>query len=151
MRQLIRYGAVALVLLLGPGCGQELTVEQQIIAVIREMEARVEAGERRPFMAHIHPDFAAQNGAMNRDQVRALLVTQLNRYKRLQAQLFPIAVEQTGADEATARFRALVTGGPNWIPESGQVYAFETRWLRVDGDWLLLAADWDPVPLEEVL
>jgi outer membrane murein-binding lipoprotein Lpp len=151
MGRLIRHGAAVLALLLVSGCGQELTVEQQIIAVIREMEARVEAGERRPFMTHIHPEFTAQNGAMNRDQVRALLVTQLNRYKRLQAQLLPIRVEQTGADEATARFRALVTGGPGWIPESGQVYAFESRWLRVDGDWLLLAADWDPVPLEEVL
>lgn len=151
MRRLICYGAVLLALLLASGCGQELTVEQQIIAVIREMEARVEAGERRPFMAHIHAEFTAQRGAMNREQVRALMVTQLNRYQRLQAQLFPVSVERTGADEATARFRALVTGGPNWIPESGQVYAFETRWLRVDGAWLLLAADWDPVPLEEVL
>ncbi|MCW8872845.1 MAG: hypothetical protein OQK01_09545 [Xanthomonadales bacterium] len=132
-------------------CGGQLTVEQQIIAVIRDMEARIEAGERRPFMAHISEDFSGQNDSMNREQVRALMIMQLNRYQRLQGQLFPIQVIETGEGTASAHFRALVTGGPNWIPESGQVFAFDTQWRRVDGEWLLTAADWDPVPLEEVL
>jgi len=132
-------------------CGKQLTVEQQIIATIREMEARIEDGERRPFMEHISEDFSGQGGRMNREQVRALMIMQLNRYQRLQAQLFPIRVEDTGGDTAAANFRALVTGGPNWIPENGQVFEFDTRWRRVDGEWLLTAADWSPVPLEEVL
>jgi hypothetical protein len=132
-------------------CGQQLTVEQQIIATIREMEARIEAGERRPFMQHISDDFSGQGGSMNREQLRALMIMQLNRYQRLQGQLFPIRVEQTGDDTASANFSALVTGGPNWIPENGQVFEFDTRWRKVDGDWLLIAADWDPVPLDEVL
>jgi hypothetical protein len=132
-------------------CGEKMSVEQQIIAVIRDMEARIEAGERRPFMAHISEDFSGQNGSMNREQVQALMIMQLNRYQRLQGQLFPIQVIETGEETASARFRALVTGGPNWIPESGQVFAFDTQWRRVDGEWLLTAADWDPVLLEEVL
>ena len=132
-------------------CGQQLTVEQQIIATIREMEARIEAGERRPFMDYISDDFSGQGGRMNREQVRALMIMQLNRYQRLQGQLFPIQVEDTGDDTASANFRALVTGGPNWIPENGQVFEFDTSWRKVDGDWRLIAADWDPVPLEEVL
>ncbi len=133
------------------GCGQELSVEQQIIATIREMEAHVEAGERRPFMAFIAEDFRGQNGSLNRDQLRALLVMQLNRYQQLQAQLMPIRVQETGPDTATAVFSALVTGGPGWLPESGQVFEFDTRWRKVDGDWLLVSADWDPATLEEVL
>ena len=132
-------------------CGQQLTVEQQIIATIREMQARIEAGERRPFMAYIADDFSGQSGSMNREQLRALMIMQLNRYQRLQGQLFPIRVEDTGDGTASAHFRALVTGGPNWIPESGQVFEFDTRWRKDGSDWLLTAADWDPVPLEEVL
>jgi hypothetical protein len=130
-----------------PGCGQELTVEQQVIAVIREMEARIEAGERRAFMAHISEDFSGQNGSMNREQVRALMIMQLNRYQRLQGQLFPIQVIEREEGLASAHFRALVTGGPNWIPENGQVFEFETHWRRVDGDWLLYSANWQPVSL----
>jgi len=132
-------------------CGQQLTVEQQIIAAIREMEARIEAGERRAFMEYISDDFSGQGGRMNREQVRVLMVMQLNRYQRLQGQLLPIQVEDYGDGTAAANFKALVTGGPNWIPESGQVFEFDTRWRKDGSEWLLTAADWNPVPLEEVL
>jgi hypothetical protein len=145
-----RPWALVLVTLLA-ACGAQLTVEQQIIAVIREMEVKIEAGERRPFMAYLAEDFSAQNGSMNRDQVGAFLLMQLNRYKRLQGQLFPIHVEETGDATASARFKALVTGGPGWLPESGQVFEFETQWVRRDGEWLLLAADWTPKTIDEVL
>jgi hypothetical protein len=132
-------------------CSQPLTVEQQVIAAIRQMEEKIENGERRAFMEHVADGFTAQSGRMNRDQVNALVVFQLRRYERLQAQLFPIRVTETGPEEATARFRALVTGGPGWIPESGQVYDFSTAWRRIDDRWLLVGADWTPVPLDEVL
>jgi hypothetical protein len=132
-------------------CSQPLTLEQQIIATIREMEAKMEAGERRRFLGHISEDFTGQDGAMTREQVRALVVFQLNRHKSLQAQLFPIHVAESGEDTATADFRALVTGGPNWIPENGQVYDFETHWRLVDDEWYLYAANWTPVALDEVL
>jgi hypothetical protein len=129
------------------GCGDELTVEQQVIATIRDMEASIEAGERRAFMAHVSDDFTGQGGSLNREQLRALLIMQLNRYQRLQGQLFPIQVADNGDGTASARFRALVTGGPNWIPESGQVFEFETHWRRVDGEWMVHIASWTPVPI----
>ena len=132
-------------------CGDSLTVEQQVIATIRNMEAHIEAGERRPFMDYVAEDFRGQGGSLNREQLRALMIMQLNRYQKLQGQLFPIRVEETGEGTATASFRALVTGGPRWIPESGQFFEFETQWRRDNGDWQVIAADWTPVPLEEAL
>lgn len=132
-------------------CDQPLTVEQQVIHTIREMEAKIENGERRPFMAHIAQDFTAQNGRMNRDQVRTLVVFHFKRYERIQGRLFPIEVAETGPGTAEARFRALVTGGPDWIPDAGQVYDFETWWRLEEGDWLLQAANWNSVELDEVL
>jgi hypothetical protein len=138
-------------LALAASCSQPLTVEQRVIHAIREMEAKIESGERRAFMEHIAEDFTAQDGRMNRDQVRALVVFQLQRYERLQGQLFPISVAETGPGTATAGFRALVTGGPGWIPESGQVYDFETAWRLEGEDWLLASANWKPVPLDQVL
>lgn len=132
-------------LALAAGCDAELTVEQQVIATIREMEARIEAGERRPFMAYISEDFRGQGGSLNREQLRALLIMQLNQYQRLQGQLLPIQVEETGEDTATSRFRALVTGGPGWIPDSGQLFEFRTGWRRTDGEWQVVSADWEPV------
>lgn len=149
-----RSSLLILVFLLLAGlsaCSQPLTVEQRIIATIREMEAKVENGERRPFMEHIAEDFTGQGGALTREQTRAMFIYQLNRHERLQAQLFPIHVTESSENTATADFRALVTGGPNWIPESGQVFDFETHWRLVDDEWYLYAASWTPVALEEAL
>jgi hypothetical protein len=135
----------------GVGCSKPLTTEQQIIAVIREMEARIEAGERRPFMNHVAEEFSGQNGKVNRDELRGLVIYQLNRYQRLSAQLFPIRVTETGDGLASARFRALITGGAGWLPENGQIYQFETQWSKAGGDWMVIAATWTPVPLEDVI
>ena len=132
-------------------CSKPLTVEQQVISVIREMETRIEDGERRPFMNHISAEFDGQNGQLNHDQLRAMVIYQLNRYKRLHAQLFPIRVTETGENAAKAEFKALITGGPRWVPENGQIYEFETHWLKQDGEWLLNSANWTPTPLEEIL
>jgi len=132
-------------------CDKPLTVEQRVIATIREMETRIEAGERRAFMAHVAEKFTGQDAVMNREQLNAMVLFQLNRHKRLQAQLFPIRVSETGQGSATATFKALITGGPNWIPDSGRMVEFETRWILVDDEWLLQSANWTPVALDEAL
>jgi len=141
-----------LLLLAGPfACSKPLTIEQQVIAVIREMETRIEAGERRPFMSHVTEDFEGQNGRLTRDQLRALVIYQLNVHQRLHAQLMPIRVSETGENSASATFKALVTGGPGWIPKNGQVYDFDTHWRLEGGEWMLYQANWTPTPLDEIL
>lgn len=132
-------------------CSRPLTVEQQIIAAIREMETRIENGEPRQFIGHVSENFSGQNGQLNRQQLRGLVIYQLNRHQRLHAQLFPISVNETGEETASAKFRALITGGPGWIPDQGQLYDFETLWRYQGGEWKLTSANWNPVPLDEVL
>ena len=126
-------------------CSPPLTVSQQIIAAIREMETRIENGERRPFMDHVAEDFSGQNGQLNRQELRGLVIYQLNRHQRLHAQLFPISVTETSEETASAEFRALITGGPGWIPDQGQLYDFETLWRYEGGEWKLTYAVWKPV------
>jgi hypothetical protein len=132
-------------------CSQPLTIEQIIISRIRTMEAQLEDGERRRFMTNFSEDFRAQNGQMTRDQLRAYVVLQLNRYKKLEARLFPITVQQVSESEVTAKFNALVTGGPGWIPEDGQLYEFNTHWRLVGDEWLLTAAQWEPIAVGELM
>ena len=148
-----RHICLLLILLLTAvvSCSKQLTVEQQVIAVIREMETRIEDGERRPFMSHVSGDFSGQDGRVTHDELRAMVLLQLNRHQRLHAQLFPIRVTADSEESAKATFRALITGGPGWLPDSGQVYDFETQWSKQSGDWMLHSANWTPVPLDEVL
>jgi hypothetical protein len=133
------------------GCSPPLTVSQQVIATIREMEIRLENGERRPFISLVAEDFNGQNGQLNRQELQRLVIYQLNRHQRLHVQLFPISVTETSGETASATFRALITGGPGWIPDQGQLYDFETLWRYEGGEWKLTSADWTPVPLDKVL
>jgi hypothetical protein len=140
-------GVMAVLLSFGlllTACSKELTVEQQIIAAIRDMEARIEEGERRPFMAHVAEDFVGQNGAMTVQQLNAMVLFQLHRNQRVRAQLLPIHVTSDGPDRAEARFDALITSGPGLIPDQGQKFEFLTLWQRREDEWLLVGASWQP-------
>lgn len=136
-----RFCSVVLVVLAG-ACSPPQSVEQQIVAEIRAMEEEIEAGERLNFISHVADDFRGQGGAMNREQLRAYIVLQYGRYESVEARILPITVREISETEASAEFRALLTGGPDWIPEDGGLYRIETLW-RLEGDeWLLTAADW---------
>lgn len=142
--------AIVLTVLLA-ACAEPPTVEQQIIAVMRDMEQRLESAERRPFMNHVAGDFTAQDGAMNRDQFNAMVLYYIHRYKRLQAQLLPIRVNAIGDAAAEARFRVMLTGGERWVPDAGQLYEVKTTWRREEEDWLLVSARWDAVTLDRLM
>jgi hypothetical protein len=141
-------GVVAGLLL--ASCGESLTVEQQIIATIRDMEVAAEAGEHLEFMGFVADGMQAQHGDMDRRAFHRFMIFQLNQHRRLQAKFFPIHVRELGAGRAEADFHVLVTGGGGLLPESGQVYAVETAWLADGGGWLLEMANWEPVQLPDI-
>lgn len=132
-------------------CSQPLTVEQQVITVIRDMEASIEAGKRRDFMEHVSEDFTGQGAIDNRDQLNAMILYQFGRHKKIQAQFLPIRVTPTMTGEAEAFFRVLLTGGDGLLPDSGQMYSMVTRWREDDGDWMLVSARWKTVAMEALL
>lgn len=131
-------------------CGEELSVEQQIIATLRNMETAAEEGEHFEFIGYVADDFSGQQGTMDRREFHRFMIFQINQNRRLQAQFFPIFVQESGEDMASAHFRILVTGGAGLLPERGQLFEVETEWARSGGDWLLLAADWKPVQFTDL-
>jgi hypothetical protein len=133
------------------GCEDRRTVDQQVIAVIKEMEENGEAGRRGAFMDRVHPAFTGQQGAMTRKDFQRFMVLQWNQNSRLHARLLPIQVTDDGDEQASARFKVLVTGGRGFIPERGQVFEVFTIWQREGGDWLLFRADWKPVDFQEIV
>ena len=143
-----RIGGALLALLLLSACGDEPTVEQQIIGVITEMEQLAEEGKRGAFMSRVAGDFSGQLGVLTRDEFRRFMIMQWNQNLKLHAQLFPIRVRKLGRGMAAANFKALITGGRGLIPERGQLYQIETTWKKDGDDWLLVSAKWDPVRLD---
>jgi len=142
-----RFTALVFVFMLLAGCGKELTVEQQIIATLRNMEVAAEQGEHFEFMEYIADSFNGQQGSMDRREFHRFMIFQINQNRRLQAQFFPIFVKETGENQASANFKILVTGGGGLLPERGQIFQVDTAWVRPDGDWLLQNANWKPLDL----
>ena len=141
--------SVVLAALLLASCSDELTVEQQVIATLRNMEYAAEEGQHLEFMTYVADSFSGQQGSMDRREFHRFMIFQINQNRRLQAQFFPIFVNETGEDSASAHFRLLVTGGAGLLPESGQLFEVETHWLRDGGDWDLTEANWEPVRLPD--
>jgi len=131
-------------------CGKKLTIEQQIIATLRNMETAAEEGRHLDFMENVSDDFSARQGSMGRLDFHRFMIFQINQHRRLQAQFFPIYVSETGDDTASAHFKLLVTGGAGMLPERGQLFEVETKWVQDGGDWLLSEADWEPVRLPDL-
>lgn len=138
-----------LAVLLVTACSKKLTVEQQVIATLRNMEYAAEEGQHLDFMTYIADSFSAQQGSLDRREFHRFMIFQINQHRRLQAQFFPIFVNETGEKNATAHFKILVTGGAGLLPDSGQLFEVETEWVQEDGDWLLNRADWEPVRLPD--
>lgn len=140
-----RVAFAAFVFLLVQACGSEPTLEQQIIAVINEMEENAETVERRDFMSRIDESFVGQEGELDRDSFQRFMFYQWSQNQRLHAQLFPITVVRQGVNSAGASFKVLVTGGPNLLPDRGQLFDVTTSWVNREGRWLLVRADWAPI------
>ncbi len=144
----IMIGVVLAVLLLA-GCSEELSVEQQVIATLENMEQSAEEGKHFDFIGYVADDFSGQSGFMDRREFHRFMLLQMNENRRLRAQFFPIHVQENGQAGASAQFNVLITGGGGLLPERGQLFAVETDWIRDGGDWLLSKADWEPVDLPQ--
>jgi hypothetical protein len=141
--------SAVLVALLLNACSDNLSIEQQIIASLRNMEAAAEDGQHLEFMGYVAESFAGQQGSLDRRGFHRFMIFQINQNRRLQAQFFPIYVQATGIDQASAHFNLLVTGGGGLLPDKGQLFEVETNWVLNNGDWLLNRADWKAVQLPE--
>lgn len=142
------FGAILALMSLA-ACSEKLSVEQQIIATLRNMEYAAEEGQHLEFMTYIADSFGGQQGSMDRREFHRFMLFQINQNRRLQAQFFPIYVRESGVDMASAHFKLLVTGGAGLLPERGQLFEVETHWQRDGGDWLLHGADWEAVQLPD--
>jgi hypothetical protein len=141
--------STVLTVLLITSCGKEPSVKQQVIATLRNMEYAAEEGQHLDFMTYIADSFSGQQGSLDRREFHRFMIFQINQHRRLQAQFFPIFVNETGTDMASAQFKLLVTGGAGLLPESGQLFEVETAWIYSGGDWLLSSAQWQPVQLPD--
>ena len=125
------------------GCSQA-SPEQAVRAQVTALQAAIDARNAGDVEALLAEDFVGNEG-IDRRGARQLAAAVFLRHRDVAAEVGPVSVELRGEGDAIARFSVLATGrSGGLLPESGQVYQFETGWRLVDGEWKLLSASWTP-------
>lgn len=117
--------------------------EEQIRNELDEAVTAIKARKPREVIAHLTEDFLGQQ-RMTQDQVRAFMVAQFFRNQNINIVITGLKINVTG-DSAEVNFRAVLSGGQNWLPDRLDYYEINSGWVKQGGDWLIQRADWKPV------
>lgn len=137
-----RFVALALLLaLFSMGCARPAP-EQEVRARLQALQAAIDARDAAAVEALLAEDFIGNEG-LDRRGAKRMAAGLFLRYRDVAASLGSVEVELRGDADAVARFNLLATGGSGGLlPRRGQVYAVETGWCYIDGDWRLRSARW---------
>jgi hypothetical protein len=117
--------------------------EEKIRNVLSEIEAAVQKRQTKPVLKHLSKEFTGPEGMKTR-QIRQLMAAHYFRNRNIQVVVAGLRIKIMGID-ADVRFNAATTGGASMLPERLQYYDVETTWRKLDGDWLIVRANWTPV------
>ncbi len=118
--------------------------EQAVRAQVDALQVAIDKRDAGDIQALLAEDFVGNQG-LDRRGAKQLAAAVFLRHRDVAAKVGPVSVELRGEGDAIARFSVLATGGSGGLlPDSGQVYQFETGWRLVDGEWKLLNATWTP-------
>lgn len=132
---------VATGVLLAGSCARQAP-EAAVRAQVQALQGAIDARDAGAVRALLTDDFIGNDG-LDKRGARQLAAGVFLRYRDVAARLGPVEVELRGDADAIARFTMLATGGSGgFLPERGQVYAVQSGWRRVDGEWRLRSAQW---------
>jgi hypothetical protein len=115
--------------------------EEKLRATITQMQEDGEAHKVSAVMEHVAEDFGGPGG-MDRQALQRLLTFTSLRNRDLGISIGPMDVELIG-ERATVDFTLAASGGSGGLlPDRGQIYEVTTGWKLVDGEWMLISANW---------
>lgn len=136
-------GLLAVAIMVLAGCSDPTPDEEIIRGHLDYMAEALEEQNARRFMEPLAEDFTATTRDLDRRAARLLLRREMVARERIRARTSGLEIQFHGEDRATARFRAVLTGGSGIIPDDGRRYRVETGWRRAGGDWELISAEWE--------
>jgi len=142
-RNKVIYVLIGVMICVMTACQRE-PPEQRLRQTITDMQAAIENGMPREFMAHVTADFIG-NDALDYTGLNNLLRGQVLLNARIGIQTGPLNIEMQ-SDTATVRFTVLLTGsGGGLLPERGQMQQVVSGWREIEGQWQLYSAQWHPI------
>lgn len=117
--------------------------EAQLRAQMQRVQDALEARDVGGLRAVLADDFVGPEG-LDRAGAARLAQGAFLRYRDVGLTFGPLDITLRD-DFATVRFTAAARGGAGGLLEqSAQVYDVETGWRRIDDEWLLTSARWEP-------
>jgi len=120
--------------------------EQQIRDNLDQVVKAVKDRKPKAVVEHLADDFLGQE-QMTTEQVRQFMIAQFFRNQNINLVVTGLKISVEG-ETARVDFRAVLTGGMNWLPERVDYYQINSSWVKRDGDWLIHRANWKPVLLD---
>lgn len=127
--------------LLQSGCSDSAS-ENAIRNNIQSMREAIQAHDKNEFMKFISPRYRGQDHG-NRPVLERFVIEQLRDNKNIYIYMADISVEIKDGI-ASATFYAGTAGGPDQVPERGQLYKVVTNWKQYEGHWQVSHAKWRP-------
>ena len=135
---------ITLLLAIALGACNGESPEQAVRAQVDALQVAIDKRDAGDIQALLAEDFVGNQG-LDRRGAKQLAAAVFLRHRDVAAKVGPVSVELRGEGDAIARFSVLATGGSGGLlPDSGQVYQFETGWRLVDGEGKLRKATWTP-------
>ena len=135
--------------LLLSGCADSVE-EKKIRDIMQTMRQAIQEHDKNSFMKYISPRYHGQDHG-NRPVLERFLIQQLKKNKNIYIYIADTNIEVKG-DIAKVIFYAGTAGGPDQMPERGQLYRVQTSWGRTSNHWRVINARWRPalsLPSEE--
>lgn len=123
------------------GCSDSAD-EKNILGNIQAMRKAIQNHDKDSFMKHVAPRYRGQSHG-NRPVLERFVIEQLRRNKNIYIYMADTSIE---IKDSIARvvFYAGTAGGPDQVPERGQLFKVQTSWKEFNGYWQLTHAKWRP-------
>jgi len=123
------------------GCSDSAD-EKSIRSNMQAMREAIQNHNKDSFMTHVAPDYSGQYHR-SRPVLERFVIEQLSYHEKIYIYMADTSIE---VNDGVARviFYAGTAGGPDQVPDHGQLFKVQTKWKKFSGDWQLTHARWRP-------
>jgi len=127
------------------GCGRDAP-ENAIRAQVADLQAAIEHRSASDVAEVLDEDFIGPQN-MDRREARQMAAAMLLRHQRIGVTTGPLEITLQGADRATVRTRAALTGGEGdaLLPDTAQAWRIESGWRMREDTWRITSLTWSPM------
>ena len=126
-----------------------MTDEDRIKAIINDVAEYTREKNLKKIMGYISESYKDEEG-LSKDEIKGMVFAYFYQHKEIGVIVTSKEVEVNG-DKATATVEVILTETTKIIPESGEGLRIDLKFVKEDGDWMVIRAGWDEIGIINAL